>query len=139
VRRAICDNTANEQKEEIVRNLTLLSLLLLIALASPARSEQADPVTVLTNELKAHAPDKWELRVRWRDGQLLASVTPWPYQQAFDLWYDTPKLMDALASLCPGPGEEIWKLIGVEQDVILEPTVGGKSAVEARVNCRKVN
>jgi hypothetical protein len=77
--------------------------------------------------------------VRWRDGQLLASVTPWPYQQAFDLWYDTPKLMDALASLCPPPGEEIWKLIGAEQDVILEPTVGGKSAVEARVNCRKVN
>jgi hypothetical protein len=132
-------DAANEQREEIVRNLALLPLFLLIALGMPAQSEQADPVTVLTNELKAHAPDKWELRVRWRDGQLLASVTPWPYQQAFDLWYDAPRLMEALASLCPGPSEEIWKLIGAEEDVILEPTVGGKSAVEARVNCRKVN
>src|SRR5262245_48702533 len=125
--------------EEIVRNLALLPLLPLILLAMPAQAEQADPVTVLTSELRAHAPDKWELRVRWRDGQLLASVTPWPYQKAFDLWYDTPKLIEALASLCPGPGEEIWKLIGAEQDVILEPTVGGKSAVEARVSCRKTN
>ena len=132
-------DAANEQREEIVRNLTLLPLLLLIALGMPVRSEPVDPVTVLTNELKAHAPDKWELRVRWRDGQLLASVTPWPYQQAFDLWYDTPKLMDVLASLCPGPGEEIWKLIAADQDVILEPTVGGKSAVEARVSCRRIN
>jgi len=102
-----------------------------------AQSPPSNAVAVLTNELKAHVPHQWEVRVLWRDGQLLAFITPWPYQAAFDLWYDTPKLQETLTNLCPDPQQEIWKLIGAEQDVILEPTVGGKGGVEARVSCRR--
>ncbi len=105
----------------------------------PAAAFQDDAVATLTEELKAHAPAKWDVRVRWRDGQLLASITPWPYQDAFALWYDTAKMADTLTGLCPKPGEAIWKLIKPDQDVILEPTVGGKTGPEARVSCRKVN
>ncbi len=60
-------------------------------------------------------------------------------QDAFALWYDTAKMADTLTGLCPKPGEAIWKLIKPDQDVILEPTVGGKTGPEARVSCRKVN
>ena len=108
------------------------------ASSAAALAQQADPIPVLTAELRAHAPANWEVRVRWRDGQLLASVTPWPYQAAFELWYDTPRLIEALKDLCPRPNEDIWKEIEPMQDVILEPTVGGKSGIEARVSCRHV-
>ena len=30
---------------------------------------------------------------------------------AFDLWDDTLRLIDTLTARCPGPNEEIWKLI----------------------------
>jgi hypothetical protein len=93
---------------------------------------------MLTSELRAHAPAKWEIRVRWRDGQLLATITPWPYQAAFELWYDMPKLIAVLSELCPAPTEEIWKVLKTTEDVILEPAVGGKSEVDARVSCRKI-
>ena len=107
-------------------------------LSNVALAEQPDAVATLTTELRARVPANWDVRVRWRDGQLLASVTPWPYQKAFELWYDIPKLLDILKGLCPGPHEEIWRQIEAKQDVILEPTVGGKSGLEARISCRKV-
>lgn len=125
--------------EEIMEYARLLSLFVFfISVAVPAKSEQADPVGILTSELRAHAPAQWEVRVRWRDGQLLATITPWPYQDAFDLWYNLPKLIALLSNLCPAPTEEIWKLLEPSDDVILEPTVGGKSEVDARVSCRKI-
>ena len=49
-------------------------------------------VQTLTEELKVHAPAKWDVRVPWRDGQLLVSITPWPYQEAFQLWCDTARM-----------------------------------------------
>ena len=51
---------------------------------------------------------------------------------AFDLWDDTLRLIDTLTARCPGPNEEIWKLIKGDQDVVLEPTVAGETGVEAR-------
>ena len=104
-----------------------------------AAAFQDNAVQTLTEELKAQTPAKWEVRVRWRDGQLLASITPWPYQEAFQLWYDAAKLADTMTGLCPKPDQEIWKLIKPEEDVILEPTVGGKSGADARISCRKAN
>ena len=117
------------------------ALFLLPVLAyTPLRAAPRDAaVKALSQELKAHAPANWEVRVRWRDGQLLATITPWPYQTAFQLWYDAAKMAETLSGLCPKPSEEIWKLIAPEQDVILEPTVGGKTGAEARVSCRKAN
>ena len=113
-------------------------LLFFIFAAVPARSEQAGAVAMLTTELRAHAPAQWEIRVRWRDGQLLATITPWPYRDAFDLWYDRPKLIALLSNLCPVPTEEIWKLLQPTEDVILELAVGEKSEIDARVSCRKI-
>jgi hypothetical protein len=107
------------------------------ACADRARADDDRAVAALTQDLKEHVPSQWEVRVRWRDGQLLATITPWPYQEAFQLWYEPGKLAETLTGLCPGPGSAIWSLIGSDQDVILEPTVGGKSALEARVSCRK--
>src|SRR6478609_5698039 len=118
-----------------MRVLGLLAALTFAA--SPAWAQQSEAVPELTKELKASTPSPWEVRVRWRDGQLLASITPWPYQEAFQLWYDAAKLADTLTGLCPKPDQEIWKLIKPEQDVILEPTVGGKSGPDARISCRK--
>lgn len=57
-----------------------------------AAAFQENAVQTLTEELKTHTPAKWEVRVRWRDGQLLASITPWPYRDAFQLWCDAAKL-----------------------------------------------
>ena len=117
------------------------ALALLVALpfaAGPALAQQPDAVPELTKELKASAPSPWEVRVRWRDGQLLASITPWPYQEAFSLWYDQTRLAETLRDLCPKGDAPVWSLIKPDEDILLEPTVGGKSGVEARVSCRKV-
>ena len=122
-----------------MRTCGALIIFLTMGFGEPALSADADPIATLSNQLRARVPEKWEFRVRWRDDQLLVSVTPWPYQDAFELWYDTPRLIKVLMKLCPGPSEEIWKLIKSDQDIILEPTVGGKSGLEARVYCRKAN
>jgi hypothetical protein len=107
--------------------------------AAPALTQQQqDAVPELMQELKASAPSPWEVRVRWRDGQLLASITPWPYQEAFKLWYDQTRLAETLRDLCPKGDALVWSLIRPDEDILLEPTVGGKSGVEARVSCRKV-
>ena len=116
---------------------SLAVLILLPFAVSPAFAQQ-QAVPELTKELKASAPSPWEVRVRWRDGQLLASITPWPYQEAFKLWYDQTKLAETLRDLCPKGDAPVWSLIKPDEDILLEPTVGGKSGVEARVSCRKV-
>lgn len=100
---------------------------------------QDNAVQTLTEELKARTPAKWEVRVRWRDGQLLASITPWPYSGSLSALVRCRELADTLTGLCPKPDQDIWKLIKPEQDVILEPTVGGKSGPDARISCRKAN
>jgi len=114
----------------------IAALALLAATASDVFGQQPDAVVTLTRELKARAPAQWQVRVRWRDGALLASITPMPYDTAFQLWYQPQKLHDTLTELCPRSDEEIWTMLKSDQNVILEPTVGGKSGVELRVNCR---
>jgi hypothetical protein len=122
-----------------IRALLLPPAMVLMAMSAAAAAPQDEAVKALTAEIKAHAPANWEVRVRWHEGQLLASVTPWPYQEAFDLWYNSSKMADKLAALCPRADEPVWKLIEAGQTVVLEPTVGGKSVSEARVTCRKAN
>ena len=108
--------------------------------AFSALAQQPDPVGMLADELKSKMPSKWEAHVRWREGdQLLATIIPWPYQEAFELWYDRSKLTSTLAALCPKADEPIWSLIDAKQDIVLEPTVGGKTGGAAKLSCRRVN
>jgi hypothetical protein len=115
----------------------LIFLLVSTASCANALAEQPDTAGILKKQLKAQVPSKWEVRVRWRDNELLASITPWPYQEAFQLWYEPAKLSGMLASFCPASADEIWNAIGTDKDIVLEPTVGGKAGVEFRVSCRK--
>ena len=113
-------------------------LLAVPCMAASAIAEQTDPVRALTVELKDHVPKQWQIHVRWREKQLFASITPWPYQEAFDLWYDTSRLAETMTHLCPKPSDGIWALIKSDEDIVLEPTVGGKSGVAAAISCRRV-
>jgi hypothetical protein len=67
---------------------------------------------------------------------LLASFMP-PYQEAFDLWYQPEALLQKMRDLCPPPGDGIWNLLREDQDIVMEPTVGGKTTLEMRVSCRR--
>jgi hypothetical protein len=118
--------------------LFLLALFAAICLALPAGAVEDRAGVALARDLKEHAPSAWNVRVRWRDGQLLATITPQPYQTAFELWYAPAKMIAALRDLCPSADTEIWSLVGSEHDIVLEPSVGGKTVPGARVSCRKV-
>jgi hypothetical protein len=117
--------------------MLLVSLLAATCLNLPAAAVEDRAVVALTQDLKQHAPSQWEIRVRWRDGYLLATITPQPSQAAFELVYAPAKMTETLIDLCPGAGAEVWSLVGSEQDVVLEPSVGGKAVVTARISCRK--
>jgi hypothetical protein len=117
--------------------ISLLALFAAICLGFPAKGAEDRAATALSRDLKEHAPSEWDVRVRWRDGQLLATITPQPYQTAFELWYAPAKMLAALKDLCPGADAEIWSLVGSEHDIFLEASVGGKTVPSARVSCRK--
>ena len=119
---------------------TIIPYVIALFVASTAlAADDKNAAALLTSELRAQAPAKWEVHVRWRETDLLlATITPWPYQEAFELWYDPSALFGKMAALCPQADDAVWGLIAPNQDIVLEPTVGGKTGVEARVNCRKV-
>jgi hypothetical protein len=120
-------------------NWVLLLILSGAALTTaPQISDAQDivPVAALKNQLESKAPSNWQMHVRWREGTLLASFMP-PYQEAFDLWYQPESLLQKMRHLCPEPGDEIWQMLRADQDIAMEPTVGGKTAIEMRVSCRK--
>jgi hypothetical protein len=114
-----------------------LFAVICLCLHPPAQAAEDEAVAVLSRDLKQRAPSQWDVRVRWRDGQLLATITPQPYQLAFELWYAPARLSASLMELCPGAGAEVWSLVGSERDIVLEPSVGGKTAPGMRVSCRK--
>jgi hypothetical protein len=121
-----------------MKALVLSGMASLLAVAASA--QQSSPVRLLNEELQSQLPPKWEAHVRWRDaGLLLATITPWPYQEAFELWYDQPRLIAKLSELCPKSDDQIWSMMQSHQHIVLEPTVGGKTGVGARLSCRKVS
>ncbi len=115
------------------------ALLIVAAVgAMPQLAEAQDPapVAALQHELQSKLPGNWQMHVRWRDGDVLASFMP-PYQEAFDLWYQPEALLQKMQELCPAPGDEIWRMLKPGEDIVMEPTVGGKTTLEMRVRCRK--
>jgi hypothetical protein len=107
-----------------------------LAMLSIANAEDT-ALGELRNRLEQKVPSHWQVHVRWRDSVLLASFMP-PYREAFDLWYQPESLLQKMIDLCPDRRARIWGMIREDQDIVLEPTVGGKTTNEMRVSCRKL-
>jgi hypothetical protein len=75
------------------------------------------------------------VHVTWRDATLLAFITPYLYQEAFDLWYKPEELHADMLALCPVPGDPVWTHLAPEQSIAVEPTVGGKGGDSLRLMC----
>ena len=103
-----------------------------LAQGSPAQNSGAR--SLLQNELKARTPADWQVHVSDRGDTLLAFVTP-PYQQAFDLWYEPAALKERMLGLCPAAGDAVWTELPAQQSIVIQPTVGGKSADGVRLTC----
>ena len=107
------------------------------ALTRTAGADDVAAKLALTQQLEHRVPGNWQMHVRWREATLLASFMP-PYQEAFDLWYQPDALLAKMKGLCPVPADPIWHMLTPDQDIVMEPTVGGKTAAEMRVSCRSV-
>lgn len=94
-----------------------------------------DARQLLQQELTGKVPSQWQVHVTWRDTTLLAFVTPYPYQQASDLWYDPDKLQSSMRALCPDASDSIWTQLTSAQGIAVEPTVGGKGGDALRLAC----
>jgi len=113
----------------------LVFAVLFCALPVRADADQAAAKVELSQQLEHRVPGNWQMHVRWRETTLLASFMP-PYQEAFDLWYQPDVLLDRMKGLCPVAGDPIWHMLTPAQDIVMEPTVGGKTAEGMRVSCR---
>ena len=116
--------------------LVLIASVTALLVALPIANAEDTALGELKNDLERKAPRHWQVHVRWRDGVLLASFMP-PYHEAFDLWYKPESLLQKMIDLCPDRRARIWGMLREDQDIVLEPTVGGKTTDEVRVSCRK--
>ena len=118
------------------RALVLIACIAALLAVLPIANAEDSALGELKDHLEQRAPRHWQVHVRWRDGMLLASFMP-PYHEAFELWYKPDSLLQKMSDLCPKRGARIWDMLRGDQDVALEPTVGGKTTLEMRVSCRK--
>jgi hypothetical protein len=115
---------------------SLSTAVWLAAFVAPAvvHAEQSLSAQILQTSLQGKVPPDWQVHVSARTGALFAFVTP-PYQKAFDLWYEPATLRETMLRLCPGAKDPVWARIGSEVKIMIQPTVGGKSAIEMGVEC----
>jgi hypothetical protein len=118
-----------------MRGVVAAAVLALTFSSLPAGAESNEAVAALRTSLEARAPAKWDIHVRWRDGQLLASLIL-PFKEGFDLLYDPDRFLTAVLDLCPQKDAAVWGFLSPDQDVQIEPTVGGKTTEGMRVSCR---
>ena len=104
------------------------------AMAQEAPAQPAIARRLLQDELTSRTPANWQVHVSDRGDTLLAFVTP-PYQEAFDLWYEPTTLKAKMLGLCPAVGDEVWSELAPRQSIVIQPTVGGKSADGVRLTC----
>jgi hypothetical protein len=124
----------------MARVLTLTSNLLaviLLGMSVPALAVDRTFQVEVENSLKGTVPSNWWLRASWRDQTLVVFVSP-SAQQSFDLWYDTPRQMETLESLCKAIPVAIWSQIKPDQDIAVEQVVGGNGGKGSfQFSCRK--
>ena len=107
-----------------------------LAASTMALAEQSREAKLLQRQLADRVPNTWQIHATLREGVLVGFVTP-PYQEAFNLWYEPQKLQEKLESLCPGRDDAIWNQLPPNMKLVLQPTVGGKSADGLRVGCQR--
>lgn len=118
-----------------ISGIAALLAISVVTQAGVAWANGQDARQMLQQELTGKVPRQWQVHVTWRDATLLAFVTPYPYQQAFDLWYDPEKLHASMLALCPATGDVIWTQLTSAQGIAVEPTVGGKGGEALRLAC----
>ena len=118
-------------RDNVIAGLGCLSILA----ATPvlAGSPETD---FLKDEIVAKVPQNWQVHVSMRDQTLVVFLMP-PYQEAFNLWYEPEELREKMLALCPGPTDQIWTKLSRDQNIAIEPTVGGKSAEAMRLTCKR--
>ena len=115
--------------------LFVQSAFLSMALMAPVTAaEQSLEATYLEQEIARNVPQNWQVHVSRRGDDLIAFFMP-PYQEAFDLWYEPGQLREKMLALCPSADDAIWRKLAPGQNIIFEPTVGGKSAEAMRLTC----
>ena len=115
--------------------LFVQSAFLSMALMAPVTAaEQSLEATYLEQEIARNVPQNWQVHVSRRGDDLIAFFMP-PYQEAFDLWYEPGQLREKMLALCPSADDAIWRQLAPGQNIIFEPTVGGKSAEAMRLTC----
>lgn len=117
-------------RSHIIASLGCLAVLT----ASPALAGSPE-TDLLRDETVAKVPQNWQVHVSMRDRKLVIFLMP-PYQEAFNLWYEPQKLREKMLALCPGRTDKIWTKLSLDQDIAIEPTVGGKSAEAMRLTCK---
>jgi hypothetical protein len=108
---------------------------LMLALTAPVIADELPPeATYLEQEIARKVPQNWQVHVSRRGDDLVAFFMP-PYQEAFDLWYEPDRLREKMLALCPSSDDAIWQMLAPGQNIMFEPTVGGKSAEAMRLAC----
>jgi len=109
---------------------------LTLALTAPAIAAEfpSEAGAYFEREMARKVPQNWQVHVSRRGEGLIAFFMP-PYQEAFDLWYDPDQLREKILALCPSSDDAIWPMLAPGQDIMFEPTVGGKSAEAMRLTC----
>ena len=111
------------------------ALLLAFVLASVAAAAQDRTArNIVAQNIEPKLPPHWQLHVSEREKILLVSLMP-PYQEAFDLWYEPGQLREKMLALCPPGDDAIWHKLAPGQNILFEPTVGGKSTDAMRLTC----
>ena len=124
----------------MARLLTPTSILLtaiLLGVKIPALAVDRTFQIEVESSIKGTVPSNWWLHASWRDQTLVVFVSP-PTQEAFDLWYDTPRQKETLENLCKAIPVAIWNQIQPDQDIAVEQVVGGNGGKGSfQFSCRK--
>ncbi len=115
-------------------NLLIPAAFLMLSAPTIAAELPPEAGAYLEQEMARKVPQNWQVHVSRRGDGLIAFFMP-PYQEAFDLWYEPRQLREKMLALCPPADDAVWRMLAPEQNIMVEPTVGGKSAEAMRLTC----